>query len=184
MNVSYKYQIEGHEVFVVDGCYSEAEIQSLYRFFLKTGNWHREYGDNDPQHWHLATDYPLEVVGKVDPFSKMESLVNELFTNEKQVPYRAYCNLTRFGDQCNAHRDCDEQKLDVTGLFYANAEWKINWGGETYFYNKAGDTVAAVNPKPGRIVLFKGAILHRNGVPCRAAQDSRLSVAYKFRNQK
>lgn len=62
------------------------------------------------------------------------------------------------------HRDIDAPDA-VTFLYYANLIWKGTWGGETVFYNRKLDAVAAVTPKPGRLVMFHSNIFHRAGVP-------------------
>jgi hypothetical protein len=180
MKVSYCHDIDGLEVSVFDDCFSKKGRESLWLSLSRIPMWHAERGDSIPNAWHLAVDFTLSDIEPLDPFRTMRKLVVDYFPKEKMLPYRAYCNLTRYGDQANAHRDCPHDGRDLTCLFYANNEWEPNWGGETLFYNRQGDTVAAVNPKPGRIVIFRGAILHRNGVPCKAAPYSRYSVAYKL----
>jgi hypothetical protein len=35
-----------------------------------------------------------------------------------------------------------------------------DWGGETLFYDDAGDAQLAVSPKPDGLLLFDGAIRH------------------------
>ncbi len=50
---------------------------------------------------------------------------------------------------------------NVTVLYYANLLWQPDWGGETIFYNDEQDAVLAVSPKAGRVVVGRGAILHR-----------------------
>ena len=99
----------------------------------------------------------------------------------KRQAYRCYCNLIVFGDMTYPHRDCAPGAQDVTALYYANAHWDRSWGGETMFYDARGDTALAINPRPGRLVLFRGAIEHCTGVPSRACFESRLTIACKFR---
>ena len=184
MLTSFRHEVDGLEIVVLDGCFPKKKVQEVFEFFSGISNWHRESGDDDPNAWHLSAGFQIsKKLDHVDPFRKMRELVLDLFPKEKQIPYRAYCNLTKYGDQANAHQDCEKGALDFTCLYYANPEWHRNWGGETLFYNKRGDTAAAINPKPGRIVIFRGAIAHRNGVPCKAAPCARYSVAYKLRHK-
>jgi hypothetical protein len=37
-----------------------------------------------------------------------------------------------------------------------------------------------VSPRPGRVVVARGAILHRGTVPTRACYEERLTLAYKL----
>ncbi|HVT18288.1 MAG TPA: 2OG-Fe(II) oxygenase [Thermoanaerobaculia bacterium] len=62
------------------------------------------------------------------------------------------------------HRDIDSSD-SVTFLYYANLVWRGEWGGETVFYDQHLDAVAAVTPKPGRLVMFHSNLFHRAGVP-------------------
>jgi len=44
-----------------------------------------------------------------------------------------------------------------------------------------GESLYAIEPKPGRIVLFPGEIPHRAGCPSRACFVHRLTIGHKFR---
>ena len=72
----------------------------------------------------------------------------------------------------------------VTALYFANPEWQDDWQGETVFYDRAGEPFHAVAPKPGRVLVFDGGIVHRGGVPSRKCFEPRLSVAFKFLEEK
>jgi Rps23 Pro-64 3,4-dihydroxylase Tpa1-like proline 4-hydroxylase len=93
---------------------------------------------------------------------------------------RAYCNAVHFGDQLYVHRDCDADEDHTTALLYANAVWQRDWGGETLFFDEDHEAVAAISPRPGRIVLFDGRIPHRAGAPMRDCHESRFTVAVKI----
>ena len=71
----------------------------------------------------------------------------------------------------------------MTWLYYSNPVWEPNWMGETTFYDSDQEPIYAVFPKPGRVVVFAGDILHRGGVPSRECVEARRSVAFKFLNQ-
>ena len=68
-------------------------------------------------------------------------------------------------DSCGTvHQDIDLVE-GITFLYYANAIWRGKWGAETVFYDQNLDAVAAVTPKPGRLVMFHSNLFHRAGVP-------------------
>jgi SM-20-related protein len=68
-------------------------------------------------------------------------------------------------DSCGTvHQDTPAADA-ITFLYYANLVWRGRWGGETVFYDDAIDAVAAVTPKPGRLVMFHSNLFHRAGVP-------------------
>lgn len=91
--------------------------------------------------------------------------------------FRIYANLNLFGDFQFAHEDGD----GWTALLFANAEWREDWGGEFLVYPQDGAPFAyAIQPRPGRMVLFDGLIRHRGGVPSKFCHEARISLAIKF----
>lgn len=90
---------------------------------------------------------------------------------------RVYANLSLFGDHQHAHTDGDVW----TVLFFLNASWHTDWGGELHLFDDDDATVAyAVAPRPGRAVLFDGELGHRAGVPSKYCPDGRITLAVKF----
>ena len=90
---------------------------------------------------------------------------------------RVYANLGLFGDHHHTHTDGD----CWTVLFFANAHWNADWGGELLLYEDDAESMAvAVAPRPGRAVIFDGDLPHRAGVPSKYCPEARLTVAVKF----
>lgn len=179
---SYRYDVDGEEVILVDGRISKTQLRDVHELMKGLHSWNTEYSLDTTRPSHLSSEFLLSKIRHCAPFQQMEELLRLFFPDEKMKAYRAYCNMTRYGDVTTPHRDCPEGERDITCLYYANASWKRSWGGETLFYNHRRDTVVAINPLPGRIVLFRGSIEHRNGVPERECMDGRFSIAYKFRS--
>ena len=90
---------------------------------------------------------------------------------------RVHCNNQPYGDLQRPHVDIPQ---GVTALYFANAEWQRDWQGELIFYDRNDEPLQAVAPRPGRVVIFPGDLLHRGGVPSRVCFQPRLSVAFKF----
>jgi hypothetical protein len=91
---------------------------------------------------------------------------------------RACLNGHTFGLGDGTHRDGDTDAF--TFLVYMNPEWKLEWGGETLFYSEAiDDVVAAIVPKPGRLVYFDGRIQHAGRAPSRLCVDLRVTLAFQ-----
>ena len=90
---------------------------------------------------------------------------------------RVHVNLHMYGDMQFPHGDLPG---GVTLLYYANPEWKENWMGETIFYDDSRDPVVAVAPRPGRVAIFDGDLVHRGGVPSRECYGPRISIAFKY----
>ena len=80
-------------------------------------------------------------------------------------------------DACGTiHTDTSDPQA-ITFLYYANSSWRAAWGGETVFYDREGDAVMAVAPRPGRLVAFHSNILHRAGIPHPDAPTHRYTVS-------
>lgn len=92
--------------------------------------------------------------------------------------YRIYANFNLHGDFQFAHEDGD----GWTALYFVNSNWQEDWGGEFMVYPEADSGFAyAIEPRPGRMVIFDGLIRHRGGVPSKLCFDARISLAIKFR---
>jgi hypothetical protein len=116
-----------------------------------------------------------------DPFFlRLRAIAEKMFPGEVLHDVRAYVNSAVYGDSYYIHRDCPEDSNNVTVLYYANLDWQPDWGGETIFYKDDNDAVLAVSPRPGRLVVSRGAILHRGTVPTQDCLEARLTIAYKL----
>jgi len=92
--------------------------------------------------------------------------------------YRIYANFNLHGDFQFAHEDGD----GWTALYFVNSIWEEDWSGELMIYPEPGSGFAyAIEPRPGRMVIFDGLIRHRGGVPSKLCFDARISLAIKFR---
>jgi len=111
-------------------------------------------------------------------------LMQRLFSNYHQIAIqRIHVNNIPYGDVLSNHVDGQPQQV-LTGLYFANAEWLQPWGGELILCDTQGESLYAIEPKPGRVVLFPGDILHRASAPTRLCFARRLSIGHKFSAQK
>lgn len=95
-------------------------------------------------------------------------------------PYRAYTNVASFGDVLFTHVDCLPGQRDLTALWYLCEHWDTEWGGETVFYDSNDEIVCSVRPRPGRLVVFDGAIKHAGRPPSRICYAPRYTLAIKL----
>ncbi|WP_454829311.1 2OG-Fe(II) oxygenase [Pseudoxanthomonas wuyuanensis] len=95
-------------------------------------------------------------------------------------PYRAYTNVAGYGDMLFTHVDCLPGQRELTALWYLCDRWDLEWGGETMFFDAQGDAAYAVTPKPGRLVVFDGDIVHAGRPPNRICYAPRYTFAIKL----
>jgi len=124
----------------------------------------------------LPTTYTVEPF-----FLEMRRIGEELFAGDRFEVERVYVNNAVHSDTYFPHRDSPPESKNVTVLYYGNLIWQPDWGGETIFYNDEGDAEIAVSPRPNRVVVSRGAILHKAGVPSGAYSGERYTIAYKLR---
>jgi SM-20-related protein len=133
-------------------------------------HWIHEFSVED------VTSHPL--LGFV--FSRIKSATETVCAQPRIELKRIHCNASLYGDLQFPHQDASN---GMTWLYYANSAWQSNWMGETIFYDSRGEPLYAVFPKPGRVIVFAGDIVHRGGVPSRECIDARRTLAFKFLNQ-
>lgn len=118
-----------------------------------------------------------------EPFyAALRHLGESMFPTERFHHERTYVNHGVHGDVFLPHSDCERDKNDVTVLYYGNLNWHSDWCGETVFYRAGHEAELAVTPRPGRIVVFRGSLLHRGGVPSRICFEARLTISCKLRS--
>lgn len=174
--------VDGKSVYVVDGLFSSDLVRLLYEVLKKLPFALTEYDTDATRHVpHLNFEFALGVLSS-NPLlrfwrDRIIAKTGELFPASAIDLHRVHCNNQPYGDLQFAHEDLVP---GITSLYFANAEWPDEWQGETVFYDHGGEPYYAVAPKPGRVVAFPGDFVHRGGVPSRACDGARLSVAFKF----
>lgn len=166
----------GREIFVCDHFIDPATVTAVGEY-VKT----LPYARSESSLAGMApTASSAEVPGTplmADFMARLGRIAEEMFLGERFRPQRAYINHSVYGDAYYMHRDLSA----VTVLYYANLFWETDWGGETIYFDDDNDAQVVVSPRPGRLVVSRGAILHRGTVPTRDCPQGRLTIAYKLR---
>jgi SM-20-related protein len=178
LHISRRLQFQQGQALVLDGLFSSQDIASAYGFLEQL-----PYRLNDvdsaetgySRHW--KAELPAGLALKTPLFRQCVEVTNQLMNAKPLRLCRVHSNLHLYGDMQFPHVDLEG---GVTALYYANPEWEEKWLGETVFYDETREPFFTVAPKPGRLVLFDGDILHRAGVPSRECFQARISVAFKF----
>lgn len=96
-----------------------------------------------------------------------------------QVLARSYANGMPPGAEGGLHLDSNIPS-HFTAIYYPHPTWDPDLAGETLFYNATrDDVVAAVFPKPNRLVLFPGTIPHVARPISMRASEMRVTLMFK-----
>jgi SM-20-related protein len=92
---------------------------------------------------------------------------------------RCYANAYPFGSEGSLHKDAN-LAAHFTSIYYPHLEWHPDYAGETVFFNEAADEiVAAVYPRPNRLVMFAGTIPHCARAVSRTCPTLRVTLMFK-----
>jgi SM-20-related protein len=92
---------------------------------------------------------------------------------------RCYANGMPAGAEGGVHLDSDVPD-HFTAIYYPHPKWSADLGGETLFFNATRDEiVAAVYPKPNRLVIFPGTIPHVARPISARASEMRITLMFK-----
>ncbi len=172
--------ISGRELFLCDGFVDPTFVTKIATI-VKTLHYQRKEKSRPDLPALAASADIADAALRVDPFFlRLRQVAEQMFPGEVLRDQRAYVNSSVFGDMYYAHRDCSAHRKHVTILYYVNLNWQIDWGGETIFYDDDNEAQLVVMPRPGRMVISRGAILHRGTVPTRACHEERYTIAYKL----
>jgi SM-20-related protein len=168
-------------IFVVDGLFAPDVVRMLHETLVRQPFWMAEYDNDDAKVRHWVSELPPDH-REASPVLRVWSMAivdktRELMAGMELDLKRVHCNSHYYGDLQEAHTDLDP---GATAIYYANAEWRPEWDGETIFFDESGEAFLAVAPRPGRVAIFRGGVKHRGGVPARICLEARLSVAFKF----
>ena len=172
--------VQGRDIFVFDGLVPDSYVAIMAAAldagpFKKSESARRETAE----HKHWAAEFAVEDARKLPLFRAAQRAVEQSFGTSYEM-FRSYCNLALYGDMLFTHCDCGPQEKVVTALWYLCAKWDVEWGGETLFFDDTGDARFVVTPRPGRLVLFDGAITHVGRPPNRICYEPRYTFAMKF----
>jgi hypothetical protein len=175
-----KSMISGRELFLCDGMVKPAMLQQVATLVRTLHYVRSEKSRAEVPGLVAVCDFAPEALA-ADPFLRgLRQTVQRLFPDEQFTDQRAYVNCSVYGDAYYMHRDCAAHERHVTALYYANPEWRPDWGGETIYYNDDEDAECVIAPRPGRLVIARGAVLHRGNVPTRSCYEERYTLAYKL----
>lgn len=173
--------IEDRPIRIYDGLLALPVVQQLASAFAKAGFARTEIARPDTSGYrHWVTEIPLETAMQLPVYRPTMDAARDFGQPANYRAYRSYCNYAAYGDMLFTHTDCRPEEKDLTALWYIAPEWNVEWGGETLFYNSQMDAEVVVSPKPGRLVVFDGTIIHVGRPPNRICYVPRYTLALKL----
>ena len=168
---------EKGEVLVFDGLFGRQIHETFYKF-LRTSGGFRWIASDAPER-DIGLKWQLHLSDKAVQlpfFAGVASLVKDV-TDDPPPLREVYANFNLYGEVFRPHVDAVN---GITALYCANIEWSDRWQGETVFY-EGGEPAYVVLPRPGRLTLFDGGLIHRGSPPTRDCYEPRLNVVFKFK---
>ncbi len=172
---------EGRRAWIIDNVIDTAALEPLHGWF-KQLDYRFADSDRDDTAFvrHLVHYFSAEECTHQTRVALLVATAQSALDSlglEPGALERVYANFNLFGDQQFAHPDGD----CWTALLFLNSAWAEDWGGELLLYDGGPGSLAwAIPPRPGRLVVFDGQILHRGGVPTKFCLDARITLAIKF----
>lgn len=173
--------IDGRRVAVYDGLLPQADLLTLWSVLNRAGFTRTEVAREDTaEHRHWASELALDRLQGMPFFAPTLAALAGFAPARRFRPYRSYVNAAHYGDMLFSHADCLPGAGEITALWYVCERWDHEWGGETVFFDAGRDLRAAVLPRPGRLVVFDGELLHAGRPPNRNCHVPRYTLAIKF----
>jgi hypothetical protein len=183
-------------IHVFDDLLSEELLASVQNYFAKEIRWQYGWpqGVKDPfSHWNydfVGTGFRNQVDVQDKLYGAPEfKPVADIWSVLKEGPMhghilvRCYANAHTFGVEGYPHTDVgDKSQIDnYTSVLYLNPVWRADWAGELVFFDDAGDVFFAVAPRPGRVAILPGELVHAARAVSRTCPAIRVCLAFKSR---
>lgn len=174
--------VSGRDLFICDNLVDPAMVAGIGNAVQSQHYIRREKSRPGIPGLPSVSDIDPALLTKDAFFLRLRAIAEMVFAGEALQDLRAYANCAAYGDDYHAQRDCPQDSKNVTVLYYANPAWERDWGGETIFFNDDNDAAMAVSPRPGRVVVSRGAILRRVTGPTRSCYQECFTIVYQLRS--
>lgn len=176
--------VDGRILCVIDGAVPMDLVRHFYGCVQGCAFRNTEFARPDTRDFkHCIAEHNPSEICQTHLWPIIRRLVALIFPMpsgaEPLDPYRVYTNAVTYSDVAFVHRDSGDHE-HVTILMYPNLDWAPELGGETVFYTEDGHIAASVSPKPGRLAIFHGSIMHKGSPPGRLFYGQRYTMAFKL----
>lgn len=172
--------LDGKDICVVDDCFSKSEIRKIYDLLSGQVFIRRQKDTLTDPYPILSCHFEPETAHQFFFYQKIKNTVTACFPKERFEPARSYVNQSYYGDMSYPHSDFLPGSGNITVLYFANPKWKEEWGGGTLMLGEKSAFNVEIQPKPGRLVLFRGELKHAGGTPSRVCPIPRYVLVLKM----
>ena len=173
-------KIDNKDLYIIDNLFSSSYQAKLYGYVTKLNNYGIGFEDTDQlerlQHKYYVADFNVDHLSNTKLFDEIDKTRLKDLIKDKQL-YRATIN-TSVPTQTN-YPHCHHGEWSL--IYYLNADWRPEWGGETLFYNDNMTEIEYASIyKPNRAIFFDGDIPHSLRTQSITAPHYRFSLAMFF----
>ena len=176
----------------IDNFLTPEEHQAVWAF-LNLGGWsfgaYSKDGGAKYFYKHFAgfrqSDGEYAQAGPIEDELKAHPILEAVWARLRAGPFaghklsRCYANGMPAGSEGGLHLDSNIPS-HLTAIYYPHPAWDADLAGETLFYNLTRDEVlAAVYPKPNRLLVFPGTVPHVARAISSRAVDMRITLMFK-----
>lgn len=177
-------QLDNNFLFeIIENVFDDLIIDKLYAHYRDFRSWNFTGAGLNNNHRKLNIE--LKKSNKIDKilFDKADEIIEQNNLKEFVTLKRAYASGYTHGTIHDLHCDDGAQSFNeiFTVMFYLNKEWNVNFAGETVFYYSQIEKIDAILPRPGRAVLFDGAVPHLARDPSRLCPELRMIATFKYK---
>jgi hypothetical protein len=174
-------EIHGREVAIFDDLLPAEDVARYTQMLHRAPFTRTEMARPDTAEYrHWVSEMQVQALVNLPLWKATAEAVKVLRPTEPYRPYRVYTNHAAYGDMLFTHTDAQPGSRELTALWFLCEKWDPEWGGETLFFDDAGDAQFVCSPKPGRMVVFDGAIRHAGRPPNRICYAPRYTFAIKL----
>jgi len=154
--------------------YGWKSIKDRHRFCF----WHAHFAGGEEEN-RASCEEELASNPAAAPIRELWKLLSADILKGHE-PLRVYANGHTYGVEGYIHTDSTDEHNYFTTIYYAHPLWELDWAGETVFFSRESEDISkAVYPKPGRVILFRGATSHVARSPSRECPELRVCIVIK-----
>ena len=170
-----------NEIYKLNNVLTEKEYEGLM-YYDSNYIWNfgaQSISDNDRKFW--IKDLWESDLGKCEPIEYTFRTIIENSLGVSLETQRLYFNGQSHGQCGNMHPDTwgDDGNDYITMVYYANKEWKPEWGGFTVIQKDSDMHV--IYPLPNSAVIFNSRLMHIGLEPTIHCTGMRITLAQKFK---